>query len=939
MLREHVGGLMKAVVVNSEAVGHHKRNLQFYLKDSNEFKSYGPLQSDMGSVFASRELGKSAAETELRTIRSIIKNRKLAASSKLMDGNAGSNIIVISGRGEGFEDFAGSYSKLKFKRVGVTDRMKNSLDWPLPEVELAGELESCVAKQYELNQMLRKIDDDYLMPLKLAGVEHNAAVQWLLGRRVNAGAKGKIDEILKTLGGEQSKLNEEKAAALFKVDRKSSEIESLLKLIDEKNFLEFDYENMRVIPVLSRPKGRIDFKNGKADSFGGVFPENSSLEKFIKKIEAGSGVCGFDIETKHWWTDKPIVYLIAIVSDKGNFVGGEFDIGKNYVEAFTGEKAEYFCFKNNEAALIKWAGDKMRELDPLLVITQNGINYDYVELAERGNFFRIGPDNLLPKKTSASQGVMSRKSYSGKTLTRRGHPSSFDFDMLAWVKNNLRFALPDARLETIVSVAHNFFKAKVGYTKSHTYEQQKVDVELAQTNPEIAYGLSCYVLEDAIASVASGKKFIPIPLKLAQAINCSLNSAFNERNRKLAVFFESRKQYQQQGRPRNDSRYISGITTKAADAKAASSAATGAGVLMTETKLKRQMYVDALAPEFAKGMFKGVAVGYLPLYPSIPQLAEGCRQKIIELASKAENPLEKIIYSKFLDEFTAEPLIKICRKEDYGLWTKYKVGGCGELEKQMREWLAAAKQELAGSRILNLSDGLLFLEKGADTSGIEKKGFVKWADADIISVGKGEIVYKICDELLSTGVRIPSVKRWQECDAPKDYHPNIKIRAMRQFVDNVFADKETALKNLAETARALAENKIPLIDYLQRIGCRELPENLGDREQSKIRAVVAKQFDLKLGEYAIFGVSFDSSNGQEVYVRYDPELRKFDRAFVPFTKHYQDRIFGEKSRMWDLASAVYLNEKDAQCEIKKSALESIMRGKGTEEEIKLLSCR
>jgi len=976
---------MKAIVVNPEAVGNHKRILQFYLRDSSDLRSYGPIEIDAGAIFVSGELGKLAAASELKLLRDTIAADKIKASIRMKDGIAGTKIIVLAGRGDAFENFAEKHQALRFERVGVTDRIRNSLDWPLPEVEISGGLESCVIKQRELNNELRKIDDDFLMPLKLAGVRHKAAYQWLIGGRLNVSARSAINEALRQTGEEFCR---NKAAAFDKFDEESAGLEARLKVIDAESSLLRDDENMRVLLRAPRKKELIDFE---------AKPDEAGLEQRLKKLK--QNVSGFDIEVKRWWTEKPIVYLVAIVSSKGNFVAGEFGIGKKYVETFNGEKAEYFCFKNNEAALIKWVGDKLYELDPMAVITQNGLNYDYPELARRGVLFRIGPDNALPRKLRAMQGVMKRKSPAGEPLTRRGHPAAFDFDLLPWARSNLRFALTDARLETIVSVAHNFLGAKVGYTKSHTYEQQKIDVELAQTNPEVAYGLARYALEDALAAVETGKRLMQIPLNIAMATGCPIPMAFNGQNRKIAVYFESKKYYQRHGKPRNDSRYLEarpeeyeseaenkerlakikearenlnqtllkkGVQQGLAEEIINSASLASASRLLKNQELdeafvkkftnhlkrysglfrikKRDdeglrslMYAEELKPENAKGIFRNVVVGYLPLYNSIPALAEGCKQKILECSANAKSQLEKIIYSRFLDEFVAEPLVRILQKNNRWLWTKYNTSRYEELEKQIRGWLAGAREAFGGNRLINCSKGLVFVEQNGSLEEIAGKGFVPFGNADIVSLGKGEVIYKIGNEILAAGVKIPSLKRWQECDAPKDYNPNVKIKAMRKFVENIFVDRALALRGLSGAARALATGSIPKIDYLQRISCSELPENLGGREQQKLRAVIAKQFGLKPGEDAIFGISFDSANGIPVYVRYDPEKKNFDREFIPFTKHYQDAIFGTASRLWDIASAVCLNKADANYANKKKALENVMYGKGTEEEIKLLA--
>jgi hypothetical protein len=624
-----------------------------------------------------------------------------------------------------------------------------------------------------------------------------------------------------------------------------------------------------------------------------------------------NGICSFDIEVKHWWTDKPIVYLISIVSDRGDFVGGEFGIGRNYVESAVGRKAEYLCFNNNQEALIRWAGGKQRELDLPVEMTQNGLAYDYVELALRQGCFKIGPDNSEPKILKL--GYSDRKSKDGETLTKRRHPAAIDFDLMLWASSNLKFALPDARLETIASLAHNFFGARIGYTKSHTYEQQKIDVEIAQHNPEVAYGLARYAYEDALATFEAGKSLMRIPVNIAKATGCPLFSAFNDRKRKIAVYVGSRKHYELHGAERGERKYLEGDRV---------------------SKLKARLMKEGLEPEFAKGIFSKVLVGYLPMHDSIHLPAVECKSNLLAAAHNAQNPLEKIIYHQLLDEFLAEPLVKIIDDEKYGA-RKYKAGSFAELEGRMRGWLAEARKALAGNRLINISKGLLFIEQKESVDALVKKGFVPWDYADIVSVESEAVVYKMRNEILSTGIKIPSAKRWQECDAPKDHHPNIKIKAMRSFVENVFVDKALALKELGELAKSLASNSIPATDYLQRVNCKELPEDRSDTEQQKLKTRVEKELGLKPGEDAIFGV-MDKGDGSKGFVRYDPETKTFDRNFIPFTKHYLDTIFGKQSRMWDIASAVYLNKADANYASKKTALESTMYGRGTENDIAFL---
>jgi hypothetical protein len=60
------------------------------------------------------------------------------------------------------------------------------------------------------------------------------------------------------------------------------------------------------------------------------------------------------------------------------------------------------------------------------------------------------------------------------------------------------------------------------------------------------------------------------------------------------------------------------------------------------------------------------------LYNSLPQVAEGCRDELLWSIAATDNNLEKIIYSKVLDEFMAEPLIKTLMNYDFGLWKKLR---------------------------------------------------------------------------------------------------------------------------------------------------------------------------------------------------------------------------------------------------------------------------
>lgn len=615
-----------------------------------------------------------------------------------------------------------------------------------------------------------------------------------------------------------------------------------------------------------------------------------ALEDYLRK-----GMACFDIEVKHWWTEKPIVYLIAIVSDKGDFVGGEFDIGSESLEA-GGRTARYVNFRNCEEALVNWAGNKLYELDMPVIVTQNGLSYDYVVLAKRKGLFRLGPDNAEPKLIQAMRGVM--------TGEKRRSPASIDADLMWLARNNLDFCLPDYKIETISSLVARFFSAKGEYKKTLTYEEQKVDVEVAQSDKETARRLALYSYADAVTTFETGKLLVPILLNIAKTLQLEPFSVLNERRRKVVVQYESRRVFQNNNRTRTEHIYLQGL--KKANLQ------SGNEKNLDEHTFARNLITAAFAPKFLKGHYKGVAVCHFQLSRGLMDVfaKDVHKAELYGCAAQSENPVEKIIYYKFLDEFVYEALIDILLKNERLVQKKYSgVRNCAELEERVKKGLFEEKKAIGDAEIINIAKGLLFIRKtrNFDAERLERAGITYWGDADIISVERGQVIYKIKDEVLSAGIKIPTLKRWQECDAPRDYTPNIEVKLLRLFIDNIFASAyEKALFEAKNIAKLMVENKISQTDYLQKIRCTDFPENLDDVEQQKQRNRIIAEFDAVPGEEIIFGVS-TSPDGGEDFVRYDPITKSFDKPFIPSRQYYMEKIFGKNSKFRKITRACGLD--------------------------------
>ena len=269
---------MRAMIFQADAAEQHKRMLQLYLRDSRDCRSYGPLVLNIGRIYSSQELGsenaiqelarlcaaidgvelsredlqvgkidRDAVVNELARLGESLGKAKISAKCKLKSGyKPATHKILLHGKGEPFDDFVKRHTE--FEAVGVTDRVRYSLNWPCHEVELSEELEYCVIKQRKMHDELARIEREYIVPIEEAGVRRSQAIKWLTGGNVYASAMGNINRIA-------GSSRQEATAAVSCLEAELSQLESELKLLDSSNSATIDYNRLLAEIRLNSAKG------------------------------------------------------------------------------------------------------------------------------------------------------------------------------------------------------------------------------------------------------------------------------------------------------------------------------------------------------------------------------------------------------------------------------------------------------------------------------------------------------------------------------------------------------------------------------------------------------------------------------------------------------------------------------------------------------------
>lgn len=652
----------------------------------------------------------------------------------------------------------------------------------------------------------------------------------------------------------------------------------------------------------------------------------------------------FDIEVMRWWTANPIIYANAIVSDRGDFIDSIFPIDNPVIVSDTGRKAVYRCFGDGStddeslrAQSLKMLRKTAEDIRPLgLRITQNGFGYDYPVCNKTKGVFSIGSDGAGPGSSQFRRGIIDSQG-------RQMSSDALDLDLMWMSRAYLMSFLTDAKMETIASFCDKFMGLNLGFAKMHTYAEQRILAEKALAGDrKAAHSLAAYNYEDAITTQLVGKRFLPILFNIANICKVSYFDAFNDSPKSTALFYSDRADFSalHQTRRKRFGNF---------DDHAAMDAAL-------EREFKRLE-----VPSFTRGPADDMVVAYFPfsahMKPAL--LTDTVKKTMLELARTTRHPVERYMYELVLEGWCGETLSDldhVSRYPEFDSVMRAKYNGLtgANLKQKMHEGLVEnINKAFEGVQVVNHYRNLFFLQ-GLSAEEAENRGFVVFGEAKGISIAPGRMIYRLNNEICSSGIKIPSKKKSIE-EHGKNEECSAEITTLRRFVEEYFYDPKQAFMSVVDSARQFASREIGIEYLLMNARKHEEPQYKDPEQQMTRRGRILRAFpEAQIGE-SIVHLLAEGPDGQEMFVRYDPGEQRLMANAEPLWQAYEDEIFGVKttideyqsgsvrrskseSPLYAIAKAVLI--RDSKSRKDRETLEQMMRGRLSKDETnKFISAR
>ena len=629
-------------------------------------------------------------------------------------------------------------------------------------------------------------------------------------------------------------------------------------------------------------------------------------------------VGGFDIETYGWWTAKPEVYMIAVATGKGDFVIDCFDnveLDEVASGMYENRKARRLCYPT-ENELRYRASELIRELDINVWGGQNIKAFDLPQLLKDSDkLFVPGADNSEPFYTGSSSPM---KTY--------GLKSNIVIDTWDFARNFLGMFLPDNKIETIASFASKFYKFVYKYVKAESYEEQKqLYLKARKGDKDAGFRLAQYCYDDTIMHRELAKLFLPFILRFAELTRSTANDAGSCSKKKIAsrlwdYFHLKRSKQLRSGGLRHvyDNFDVNGAYPK--------------GFSWYRDKVVQ----ETIKSQPRKGVFRNACVVYLPLSNGLDDFFR-CNKLTKHLSGLIEderNPISKIIYMQMRDALSIEPLrdaleIKDAREKEYLFGKKYShfIGrdfGYDEFWKAFKLGLDKLAAGLKNEKVINISNNLVFLEDvpKARTFKMQVCGFVNVGFCDLISVAPGQVIYKMNDEILCSGIAVPSRKKRLALDYESGQMTNIEIRALRDVIEAIF-NGESADEIVKREIGNITSGKTELTDYISAVKVVEEQKNVSYRAKGRMSYEAIRKLDAKPGETLLFVMADDKIKclgyepGNNCFYYIDRKsaggVRSSERKYLKQQgfgngiridkEKYIDMIFGSGSKLSKILSA------------------------------------
>lgn len=817
----------------------------------------------------------------------------------------------------------------QFESLTLSDRVYTRLHLPEQRLAVKKDLEAALQQQRELNDALGAVHRDYLLPLLAEGVWLEDAMRWLhqerkaadkLLGRIRTEKKERLDALYRVTG---TAFDRDTTGVLAELDRRADGLEARLKAIAPENFLERCWNDVND----PNPMRGIIYLAGKGGMH--IIPTPNKERPEIETRSSDHLLqrrISYDEETSLWWEGRTLIHSLAAGGPRGYVVYTIFQTKATRIEA-GGVVAEVRSFNTGER---DW--DELRLVSRRMMfeaakvikaaelrITQNGLGYDN-PMANKPGLFPIGSDNSGAQTIPFRRGIID-------TYGRQGSADAVDFDLMWMVRANLMAFQTDAKIETTSAFSRLFFDLGPKYVKLHTYQDQIKLAERARNGDEAATLEDArYNVEDTRETELIAAAYAPIRLNIAAVCKVPYFDAFNESPKSIALSYTDRVHMSAVHTPRDRQLYAD----------------------FDEGKVMARLTDRALGWKHRQGLHKGVLVAYYPFAEHLAPVLknDATMASLLELARNAKNPVEAYMYHLVCEGWAGEMLCDIERAKEYPGYDKVVWGKYGrtssDIERLMQENLSGLRLRFANAHVVNRYQNLFFLQQlGPKEAGA--RGFVVFGEADVLSIAKESLTYRLGGEICSSGISIPSAKRRVEAPGTNP-RCALEIAAVRDVVERCFDDPADAMRRAFDYAHQLASGKADLSSLVMKATMHEAPKHSTPAQQRTRRGRVLASFpELKPGESVSYYVA--DVNGQEGFLPYNLAEHCSEFPMEPWLKWYQDRLFGitenvkeyedgtqtsteSVSTLYRIAKALTL------CRSKRDAghLQQFLRGKGTAKE-------
>jgi hypothetical protein len=586
----------------------------------------------------------------------------------------------------------------------------------------------------------------------------------------------------------------------------------------------------------------------------------------IEEILRGS-IGGFDIETYGWWTNHPVIYMISLATDKGDYVIDTFDKVNNEAipsALYEGRTARRIVCKT-EPELRYRASGLMRNLD------LNVWGGQFIKYFDLPNLLK-GKDKLFLPSVDNSE-----PSYTGSTSPFQSFTlnDSLVLDTWDFARNFFSMFLPDNKIETQASFASKFFDFIFKYVKSESYEEQKHLYRKAEAgDSDSAFRLGQYCYDDTIMHHELTKLYLPFLVNIAKITKNDFNSINSCGKKKIASAFWDYMDLKRTSRLRSNLQMYNDFDIYASGKK-------------PFYKFRDETVLSLLSVKEKKGLFRNVHCFYFPFSCG---LADFFRQNkatagLCMKIDEEKNPISKMIYCQMLDALSIEPLrdmIEVKRAQEYEYVFNRKYGffaGRQFFSSQLKEYFEKGLQGLKqlifsckDTAIVNYSNNLLFIQAAqGETEKLAGGGLVYLGECDVISASIGKVIYKLKDEILCSGINIPSKKKRLTLDYESGQKTNLEIRIVWDAVEAIFSGSNPD-EIIGRELQAIRDGKIEPTDFISAVRVAEEAKNLPYKTRGRKSNEAIRKLDAKQGETLLYVIVNDQSIK---YLGYEPDKDSF----------------------------------------------------------------